>query len=78
MTKDWFSVIVDATTGIKCVIKVINEETKNHKTIDDEITSGRIPAMENSKYCPIAGFEKYMEHLSPKSNNLWQTPKFNE
>ena len=77
-TKDWFSVIVDQTTGLKCVIKVVDEETKNHKSIDNEIISGHMPAMDSSKYCPVASFEKYMEHLSSKSNHLWQTSKFNE
>ena len=70
--------MVDQTSGMKCVIKVVDEETKNHKTIDSEITTGRMPQMPGSKYCPVSSFETYMAHLSIKSEWLWQTPKYNK
>ena len=132
MTKDWFKIITDETTGLQCVIKVVDEETKNHKSIDSEITTAsgggsrisrwggggapthwgaptsdmytfwqkhmqkrkklillggsasgapldppmaRMPEMKGNRHCPVSSFESYMNHLSPKSNNLWQTPK---
>ena len=78
MTEDWFGVIVDDNTGLECVIKLVDEETKNHKSIDNEIVSGRMPSMNGNIYCPVTSFKKYMKHLSPKSNSLWQTPKFNK
>ena len=40
MTKDSFKVVRDETTGYRYVVKVVDEETKNHKLIDNEITSG--------------------------------------
>ena len=40
LTKDWFKVVVDETSGMKCVNKVIDEETKNHKSIDSVMTTG--------------------------------------
>ena len=67
MTKEWFKVVVDQTSGMKCVIKVVDEETRNHKTKDSEITTGRMPQMPGSKYCPVSSFETYMPHLSTKS-----------
>lgn len=78
MTKEWFKLVNDPTTGLKKVIKVVDEETKNHKTIDDEITTAHMPELRRSKKYPVQSYITYMEHLSPKSIVLWQIPKYQE
>ena len=35
-----------------------------------------MPQIPGDNYCPVRSFEKYVNVLSPKSMNLWQTPKF--
>ena len=40
MQKNWFEVKTDPETNLRYVVKVVDEKTKNHKTIDDEVTTG--------------------------------------
>ena len=78
MLKDHFEVITDRESGLKYVMISKDEETKNHKETDSDIISGFMPQIPDSKYCPVSSFECYFDALSPKSNKLWQTPKFEE
>ena len=63
---------------MKYVTKAVDEETKNHKETDQDIISGFMPEIKDSKYCPVSSYIKYVNALSPKSEKLWQTPKFEE
>ena len=53
MTKDWFQVKYDEHKDMTYVVKVKDEETKNHKMTDEPITSAFMPEMKGDKYCPL-------------------------
>ena len=76
MEKDTFQLKVDLKSGLRYIIKVKDEETKNHKETDQDIISAFMAEKKESKYCPVTLYVQYTEALSPKSNSLWQTPKF--
>ena len=38
-------------------------------------TSGFIPEIAESKFCPVKSFENYIEKLNPGNDRLWQNPK---
>jgi len=48
--------------------------TKNHRE-NDEAQEGGVMYATGGKYCPVASFEKYMEHLNPDNEYLFQRPK---
>ena len=56
----------------------MDEEMKNHKSIDSAITSSHIPEIVGNNLCPIQIYVTYTQHLSPKSESLWQMPKFTD
>lgn len=74
-TKDTFAVKVDASTGERYVCKVVDELNKNHTENDHESYTGFMPECRGSPQCPVASFEKYIEHLNPSCPRLWQKPK---
>ena len=76
MTKEWCELKTDETSGLHYIVKVMEEQTKNHKSIDSEITTTLMPGI--NKLCPVNSFLTYINALSPKANKLWQTPKFND
>ena len=76
MTKDLFKLVTDVKSGLRYIVKVMDEETKYHKSIDDEITTAQMPEIAGHKLCPVSSFLKYLNALSPKSDKLWQTPKY--
>ena len=78
MFKNTFEIMTDPDTGVRYVTKAIDEETKNHKETDQDIISGFMPENKDSKYCPVKSYLRYLNALSPRSEKLWQTPKFEE
>ena len=76
MTKDWFAIKHDDKTDCRFVVKIKDEETKNHKTTEEALTTAFMPEIKGDPYCPVGSFVHYMDALSPKSNSLWQTTKF--
>ena len=76
MTKETFKMTTDPNSGIRYIVKALDEETKNHKECDKDIISGIMPEMQGTKFCPVASYMRYLNALSTKTNNLWQTPKF--
>ena len=74
MTKDWFKVVQDDSTQLRYVMKVVDEETKNHK---DLYTSYKCNYARNGwkSFVSCGKLLTYTEALSPKSPWLWQTPK---
>ena len=60
---------------MRYITKVKDEQTKNHLETDQDIISGFMPE-QDSKFCPVTSYLRYIEALSPKSDKLWQTAKF--
>ena len=56
------------------VSKVCDELTKNHRE-DNEAEEGGIMYATDGVWCPVASFEKYLQHLNPKNEFLFQRPK---
>ena len=54
--------------------KVVDELTKNHKE-DDEAEEGGSMYATGGSFCPVAYFEKYLQHLNPQNEFLFQRPK---
>lgn len=73
MTKNTFKVFTDDNTGRKYVKKVVDELTKNHK-IDKESSSGIMPEVPGSIFCPVLSYEMYISKLHPECDKLWQRP----
>ena len=46
--------------------------------MDQDIISGFMAEIKDSKYCPVTSYLHCVDALSPKSDKLWQTPKFEE
>ena len=55
------------------VKKVKDKLTKNHKEAEN-IVSGLMPENKDDRLCPVASFRKYLQHLEPNNEYLWQTP----
>ena len=53
MTKNTFKVVQDANTRISYVTRAKDEETKNWKETDSDITTGQMPELPQNKYCPV-------------------------
>ena len=77
-TKDTFRIVTDATTQITYIEKVEDEQTKNHTEMDSEVITGYMPEIKGSKMCPVMSFTTYISALSPLSNYLWQSAKYNK
>ena len=75
LKKSHFAVMVDAS-GKKFVTKVVDELTKNHRENDEAEQGGMMYATEGP-FCPVASFEKYLQHLNPQNEFLFQRPKKN-
>ena len=73
LKKAAFEVHTDAT-GAKFVSKVRDELTKTHRE-DDEAEEGGVMYATEGVWCPVASFEKYLQHLNPKNEFLFQRPK---
>ena len=48
--------------------------TKNHRE-DDEAEEGGVMYATEGVWCTVASFEKYLQHLNPKNEFLFQRPK---
>jgi hypothetical protein len=60
--------------GKTFVAKVVDELTKNHRENDEEEEGGMMYATEGP-FCPVASFEKYLQHLNPANEFLFRRPK---
>ena len=61
-----------AIRWFKCKLK----PPKNHKETDQDIITGFMPEKKGDKLCPVTSYLRYINALSPKSEKLWQTAKF--
>ena len=67
-------VVKTDSTGAKFVSKIVDELTKNHRE-DDEAEEGGIMCAVGGPFCPVVSFEKYLHHLNPENQFLFQRPK---
>ena len=74
LKKDDFTINVN-TNGRRCVIKTKDELTKNHRVNDAQAEEGGMMIANDSHYCPVYSFEKYLSHLNPINEFLFQRPK---
>ena len=74
MTESTFKLVTDRDTDISYITRAEDEEIKNHKELDRsmDITSGYMPEMTGSKYCPVQSFLTYLYSLDLKVPFLWQ------
>ena len=61
--------------GLQCVVKKTDELTKNHRVNDAQAEEGGMMVANDSPYCPVHSFEKYLNHLNPLNEFLFQRPK---
>ena len=70
LKKSHFWVFKDASAK-KYVAKVVDELTKNHRENDKEEGGGMMYETDGP-FCPEASFEKYLQHLDPVNEFLFQ------
>ena len=73
LKKSHFRVFKDAS-GKKYVAKVVDELTKNHRENKKEEEGGIMNETEGL-FCPVASFEKHLQHLNPVKEFKFQRPK---
>ena len=73
LKKDDFEIQTDAK-GRRFVVKTTDELTKNHRE-NDEAEDGGIMMSNEGSLCPVASFVKYLSHLNPANDYLFQRPK---
>ena len=73
MTKDTFKFGFNTKTEMWYVYKDQDELNENHKDIEEKM-SGFMPENRDDPLCPVKSFRKYLEHLNPENNFLWQSP----
>ena len=73
MTKNTFKLFTDVNTGSYYIKKVIDEETKNHKDAEQDITTAFMPGIPDNRMCPVQSYLTYFYSLSSDSEELWQT-----
>ena len=76
MKCDWFELRYDSKSDHEYVIKIRDECTKNHKELDQPVQSPIMLENKTDRQCPIQSYRKYINHLNPKNDYLWQTPTF--
>ena len=61
--------------GKRCVVKTNAELTKNHREHDVQAEEGGMMIANDSPFCPVSSFEKYLSVLNPMNEFLFQRPK---
>ena len=74
-TKGTFQLKKHADSSLRYIVKIYEEQTKNHQMDLNDIDTACMVEVPDSKYCPVASFMKYKSHLSPLIPDLWQYPK---
>ena len=62
--------------GAKYVCKTTDELTENRRE-NDEGFEGGVMFEKPGPHCPVALFERYIQHLNPSNEFLFQRPKKN-
>ena len=58
------------------MVKAKDELTENHKDAENIVT-GVMPENPGDRLCPIKSYNKYIMHLNPENEFLWQVPMHN-
>ena len=74
LKKDDFALKVNAQ-GQRYVVKTKDELTKNHRVDDAQAEEGGMMISNGGPLCPVYSFEKYLSHLNPLNEFLFQRPK---
>ena len=74
LKKNDFEIIVNSQ-GRRCVVKKTGELSKNHRVHDVQAEEGGMMMANNGSFCPVFSFEKYLTHLNPCNEFLFQRPK---
>lgn len=73
LKRDHFKLEIDEY-GIEYLVQAEDELTKNHRTLERREQRGYMPENRTDPKCPIVSYKKYMSHLNPANEYLWQTP----
>lgn len=73
LKKDHFQLLTDED-GLRYLVQAKDELTKNHRKLERREHRGYIVENPTDPMCPINSYLKYMEHLNPANDYLWQTP----
>ena len=73
MRKNDFELSFDQKKETWFVRKIRDELMKNHRD-REQIISGIMPENRDDPLCPVSSFKKYVEHLNPRNEYLWQKP----
>ena len=57
--------------GERYVCKTTDELTKNRREDDEGLHEGGTMFEKTGPHCPVASFEKYLQHLNPKTNSCF-------
>ena len=68
MKKDYFKLVYDAEHDICYLELAVDEETKNHKEITNDLESIFMPEIKDSKYCIVTSFLTYEMSLNRDSD----------
>ena len=74
LKKNDFEIKVNSL-GKRCVVKTTGELTKNHRVHDIQAEGGGTMIANDGPFCPVFSFEKYLTHLNPCNEFLFQRPK---
>ncbi len=77
-TKDTFSVKTHLQSGLHYLVKQQDEMTKNHSETSNQLVTGTMTETPDHPLCPIKSYLKYVVHLHPRCDSLWQHPKKKE
>ena len=75
LKKQDFEERIDKKTGRKYVTKIKDELTKNHRgsELEKDAERGVMPEfVDDRKNCPVRIWKKYLAHLNPDEDSLWQ------
>ena len=61
--------------GERCVVKTNEELTKKYRTHDVQAEKGGMMIANDSPFCPVSSFEKYLRVLNPMNEYLFQRPR---
>lgn len=73
LKRDHFKLEIDEN-GIEYLVQAKDELTKNHRTLEHREQCGYMPENRTDRLCPIVSYKKYISHLNPANEYLWQTP----
>lgn len=77
-TKEFFQLRHNEEQDLRYIVKVKDEQTKNHQGVDGPVISGHMPELKGSKFCPVTSYLTYLYSLDPKIDWLFQTPKMKQ